>query len=297
MNPTARRRPPIEEPASRGRLAEFLVRRRAGLGAIAVVLAAVAAGALVWSRVGDQVLWREDSLLTPAMIEVRGIAPWVTSDLKAEALRNASLDGGLPIGDPELANRLARAFDTHPWVRQVVRVEARHPAAATVEIACREPVAVVAVKGGTLAVDAEGVVLPSADFSPEAAAHYPRIVGIDSSPQGPEGSRWGDPLVEQGAALAALIGPEWKSLGLVECRPRGPREARSWELLGPESQIIVFGSTPGQERDDEPSTAARIARLKGLVGQPIPKEGVDLTAPADGGAGLSFPAGSLFSQG
>ena len=121
--------------------------------------------------------------------------------------------------DPELPNRLARGFDTHPWVKRVVRVTLADPPAAVVEVVCREPVAMIGVKGGLLAVDEEGVVLPSGDFTAEAAAEYPRISGVESSPQGPEGSRWGDPVVEEGAAVAGVIGPEWKSLGLVDLRP------------------------------------------------------------------------------
>jgi hypothetical protein len=162
-------------------------------------------------------------------------------------------------------------------VKQVVSVKPRHPAAAVVEVLCREPVAMVSVKGGLLAVDAEGVVLPSGDFTPESAAEYPRITGIDSSPQGPEGSSWGDMAVEEAAAVAVVIGPEWKSLGLVDCRPKVASDARTWELVGPDGQVILFGSAPGQERDGEPSAAAKVARLKSLQGKPLPAEGIDLS--------------------
>lgn len=278
MNSSSRRRPPETEVTRGGGIADFLSDRRAGLGAIGIVLAASAAGALLWARLGDPVVWRDDAILRPEMVELRGVAPWVKSDIKAEALRTASLDGGVPVGDPELGNRLARAFDTHPWVKQVLSAKPRHPAAAVVEILCREPVAMVSVKGGLLAVDAEGVVLPSGDFTAEAAAEYPRITGIDSSPQGPEGSAWGDPAVEEGAAVAVVIGPEWRSLGLVECRSKLQGVTRLWELVGPEGQKIFFGAAPGHERDGEPSAAEKIARLKPLEGQPLPTEGVDLTA-------------------
>jgi hypothetical protein len=244
---------------------------------VAVVLASLVAAALLWSRISDVVIWRDDAILRPEMVELRGVAPWVKSDIKTEALRTASLDGGVPIGDPELPNRLARAFDTHPWVKQVVSVKPRHPAAAVVEVLCREPVAMVSVKGGLLAVDAEGVVLPSGDFTPEAAAEYPRVTGIESSPQGPEGSAWGDTAVEEAAAVAVVIGPEWKSLGLVDCRPKVMSGARAWELVGPDGQVILFGSAPGQEREGEPSAAAKVARLKSLQGKPLPAEGIDLS--------------------
>ncbi len=186
VNPRRRQAPVEPEPETPPGV---FARRRAGLGAAAVLLAACGAAALLWNRVGGTVAQSEDNLLHPQAVELVGQAPWVRADIRTEALRDASLDHGLPLHDPELPNRLARAFDMHPWVRQVIRVELRHPAAALVEIACREPAAMVGVSGGLLAVDAEGVVLPSADFTAESAAVYPRLSGIESSPQGPEGAR------------------------------------------------------------------------------------------------------------
>jgi len=278
MSQSQRRRQEPPSSSTESGLGEFLARRRAGLGALAVVLAAAAGVAWLWKNHGDTVGWSGDNLLEPARIELEGVAPWVHADVKAEALKAASLDRGLPLTDPELANRLARAFDTHPWVKRVANVRLSHPAAAVVEVVCREPAAMVAVKGGLLAVDAESVVLPSNDFTAEAAAEYPRLVGIESSPQGPEGARWGDPIVEEGALVASVIGPDWKALGLLECRPVLHAGARRWELIGPDSRTIIFGSAPGHEREGEPSAAIKAAALRKLVGQP--PTAADLTQPA-----------------
>jgi len=253
-----------------------LSEHRAGLGAVVVLALAALAGWAAWSRVAESTRLHPDLVLQPEAVDVRGIAPWVRCDLRAEALRGASLDGGLPLDDPQLARRLARAFEMHPWVKLVVNVSPRHPAAATVEIQCREPVAMVGVQGGLLAIDADGVVLPSADFTAESAALYPRISGVESSPQGPEGSAWGDPVVEEGAALAVAVGPEWKSLGLMECRPVGKFGLRRWELVGPPPLKILFGSAPGREQPGEPSAAAKIARLKALEADLLAAEATSL---------------------
>ena len=285
MTPNTRRRTPLPEPpAEEPSIWKVIAARRVGLGAVAVVLAAVGLAAFVWPRVAKRVGGSDDVVLLPDAIELRGQAPWVKADIRAEALHNASLDHGLPLHDPELANRLARAFDMHPWVRQVVKVELRHPAAALVEVRCREPAAMVGVAGGLLAVDAEGVVLPSADFTAESAAAYPRLAGIESSPQGPEGARWGDPAVEEGAALVHSIAPEWKKLGMSECRAvtvsTAEGQARVWELVSGDGRIIVFGAAPGREPEREPSAAAKIARLRTL--ESAPAEKVDLRAPPAG---------------
>jgi len=291
--PSRRGRPsPVEEPESGG-TAAFLSEHRAGLGAVAVVLAAAVAGWVTWSRVSESARAHPDAILMPDAVELRGVAPWVRSDLKAEAIRNASLDGGLPLDDPELSRRLARAFEMHPWVKLVVDVSLRHPAAARVEVLCREPVAMVGVKGGLLAVDSEGVVLPSADFTAESASLYPRISGVESSPQGPEGSAWGDPVVEEGAALALAVGPEWKQLELTECRPVRRPGVRRWELVGPPPRTILFGSAPGREAPGEPLAAAKIARLRALEADPAAAEAtspLDLTLETGDAASAPIPS-------
>lgn len=291
--PPRRGRPAPDEPSPVG-VGRFLVEHRAGALACAIVAASVLAGWAIWSRVGDSTLVHADAVLSPDAVDVVGVAPWVKCDLKTEALRNASLDGGLPLGDPELARRLARAFGMHPWVRLVTKVSLDHPAAARVEVECREPVAMVGVKGGLLAIDADGVVLPSGDFTAESAAEYPRISGVESSPQGPEGSSWGDPVVEEAAAVAVAVGPEWKPLGLVECRPEGRQGMRRWELVGPGARSIVFGSAPGRETAGEPPAAAKIARLKTLAAgkQSAQAERVDLTVdvPVDPAGPKPVPA-------
>jgi hypothetical protein len=289
MNDAPRRRPAgsagaRESAADTGRPP----RSRAGLGAVAVLLVAAGVGAAVWPRVAALVAGRDEAILVPDAIELRGKAPWVKADIRAEALRASSLDQPLPLHDPELPVRLARAFDMHPWVRRVVRVDVRHPAAATVEVECREPVAMVGVDGGLLAVDAEGYVLPSADFTAESAAGYPRLTGIGSSPQGPEGALWGDAAVEEGATLARVIGPEWGTLGLVECRPAaaepGSTAGRAWELVDGEGRVIRFGSAPGRESVGEPSAAAKVARLQTLGSGGDRGAVIDLSAPEGPGS-------------
>jgi hypothetical protein len=272
--PRRRDQPPPEPPPNA--VARFVDEHRAGLGAI-LVLALLAGGAwMAWSRLGDRIRGGADLVLHPDTVVLEGVAPWIRADLKMEALRDASLADGLPLDDPEIVRRLARAFDMHPWVREVVGVEVRHPAAAVVRVRCREPVAMVGVPGGLLAVDADGVVLPSEDFSAESAAAYPKVSGVTSGPRGAVGFPWGDPLVEQAAAVAAALGPDWARIGLVECRPIAGREPTAWELVSKDGRTIVFGSAPGHEQAGEPTAAAKIGRLRGLDPG---SDRVDLTAP------------------
>jgi hypothetical protein len=264
MNAPLRRRAPGAEPSPGSALADFVSAHRAGLGALVVVAAAAVAGWIAWQRHADDVRSHPDLVLFPERIEVRGAGPWIRGDIRAEALRDASLDGGLPLDDPGLTERLRRAFARHPWVREVVGVTLREPAAAMVEIRCREPVAMVRVKDGLYAVDAEGVVLPSDDFTAESAAAYPTIAHVGTTPIGAAGTRWGDALVVEGASVAAAVGPEWPRLGLRDLLPVGTAQGVDWRLVGDDGRTIRFGCAPGRERPGEPTAATKLARLQDL---------------------------------
>ena len=75
-----------------GSIFALIWRWRALLGAGVIVFGAIFAGRVAWEQHGEAVVRDEDSLLTADRIEVIGIPPWITTDLKWQALRNASLD-------------------------------------------------------------------------------------------------------------------------------------------------------------------------------------------------------------
>lgn len=124
-----------------------------------------------------------------------------------------------------------------------------------------------------------GVLLPSDDFTAESAARYPKVAGVTSGPRAAVGFPWGDPLVEEAAALAAVVGPEWQPLSLVECRPVELGDGlRQWELVGEDDLVIRYGSAPGHEQAGEPTAAMKAARLRALSAGDRPTGRVDLTA-------------------
>lgn len=264
------------EPTGGERLGSWIRRRRAALGAVCVLATAAAGGAWCWSLVGDRVLKTPRSVLDPENITVEGVSDWVKGDLRTEALANAQLGTPMLIDDPDLARSIARAFSMHPWVRQVEEVRLSHPASAVVRVACREPIAMVRVEGGLLPIDGESVVLPSDAFTSEQAASYPKVTGIQTSPRGPPGTPWGDPLVEQAAVLAAVVRPEWLALGLTECHFDTEASRPGWRLLRESGGPIRFGPAPGFETPGEPSAAVKVARLRQLVTDPTDAP-VDLT--------------------
>ena len=262
-----------------GSIFGLILRWRAIIGAGVIVITTIFAGRMAWEQQRERVVRNADSLLTADRIEVIGVPPWITTDLKWQALRNASLDMPLPLDAPDLERQLARAFDMHPWVSRVEGVETSHPAAAIVRVVCREPVAMVRVEGGLLAVDQETILLPSDDFTAESAAKYPVVDGVSTSPRGPVGSPWGDPTVGEAVNLITTLAPEAVTFGLIECR-RVPKEGTAgnwWELVGSDELVVLFGSAPGKAVSGEPSAAQKIVRLGKLVARHARGESVDDT--------------------
>ena len=231
-----------------GSIFGLIWRWRAIIGAGVIVITAIFAARVVWEQQREGVVRNADSLLTADRIEVIGVPPWVTTDLKWQALRNASLDMPLPLDAPDLERQLARAFDMHPWVSRVERVETSHPAAAVVRVICREPVAMVRVEGGLLAVDQEDnsfcrVMI----FTAESAAEYPVVDGVSTSPRGPVGSPWGDPAVGEAVSLITTLAPEADTFGLIECR-RVPKEGTAgnwWELVSSDKLVVIIWVSAG----------------------------------------------------
>ena len=251
---------------------EKLIRLLGGRGrpVVLVVLIVALFGGLwyaVWRRVGEEVLSSERYWLRPENVRITPLPEWVHRDVRAQVFRDASLDVPLSIMDPDLTDRIADAFSMHPWIAKVRRVAKSHPARVEVELVYRRPVCMVQVPGGLLPVDAEGVLLPSGDFSPIEAGRYPRLVGVQTVPVGPVGTRWGDARVVGGAEIAATFGPVWGQLGLdrvvastlVEV---GHRDEFLYELYTRGGTRILWGRAPGTDMPGELPAVDKVARLK-----------------------------------
>ena len=73
---------------------------------------------MLWEAVREQVMSAADYRVDPEQIEMTALPAWIHTDLKAEVLRDASLDGPLSLLDPELTIRVAHAFAcTLGWPR------------------------------------------------------------------------------------------------------------------------------------------------------------------------------------
>jgi hypothetical protein len=238
-----------------------------------VVAGFAAAGHAVWTRVREHVATRDDYRLTPKDISITRVPPWIRTDVKAEVIRDTLSGEPLSILDDRLVERIYQAFSLHPWVAKVERVSKSHPAHVEVEIAYRRPVAMVEVPGGLYPVDVDGVLLPSEDFSPLEARAYARISGIESTPLGMMGTKWGDPVVAGGARIAGELQTIWGDLGLRSIRwakptaDSDPSAPALFELITAAGSVMPWGAPPGGESAGEPTAQEKILRIKAYIAQ------------------------------
>ena len=221
----------------------------------------------VWRSVGPDVLTSKPYWLDQKNVEVTPSPAWIHRNIRAEVFRDASLDGPLSIVEDDLAQRIADAFSLHPWVAEVHRVTKCFPARIKVDLAYRRPVCMVQLEGRLLAVDVQGVLLPSGspDFSPNETLRYPRLVGVDTVPVGP-GTRWRDARVIEGAEIADALGPVWQQLSLDRIVPStlvelGYGSEYTYELVTKGGTRIVWGRAPSAQMPGEATAAEKIAQL------------------------------------
>lgn len=262
------------------------LRRLAVLGLLAVALGSGAYAA--WRAVREHVVAAEQYEVTVDSVTITPPPPWIRSDVKAEVVRDASLEGPLSVLDDDLSRRLYEAFEAHAWVAKVERVMKRPPNAVEVELVYRRPVLMVQVSEGLLPIDAEGVQLSTRDFSPLEAGRYPRLTEIELATGPPAGTRWSDPRVIAAARLAAVVSDAWEELGLHHLALAGEPQASSgnlfeFDLFTKEGTRVRWGAAPTAEASEQKTAREKLARLKryhadrgSLEGPRGPQE-IDLT--------------------
>jgi hypothetical protein len=224
---------------------------------------------LTWRAVRQDVLSSVAYRLTPDAVEITPVPEWIhkqEKDICREVFRDASLDPPLSILDDGLVERVRSALALNPWVAKVLSVRKYHPARVKVDLVYRQPVCVVEIGTERHPVDADGILLPSEDLSVTEAALYPRLVGIETWPGTPLGSRWNDPRVAGAAEIAHAFGAAWAALGLERIVPiPQPGTDRSgnctYELVTRGGTRASWGRAPSSA-PGEPSPAEKVGKLQ-----------------------------------
>ncbi len=168
---------------------------------------------------------REEYLINADAVEVTQAPHFIPSDFVAQAFHKADLPERISLLDDSATQQIHDALERHPWVERVLSVSKQSPGRIVAELEYRTPVAMVEVPRGVYPVDANGTLLPPENFTVSDAKQYPLITGVVSTPQGPQGTSWGDPVVVGAATLAMTLTDVWKEFQLekIHCGKRSHR--------------------------------------------------------------------------
>lgn len=174
-----------------------------------LLVAALALTWLLWPQVErslPNLEHRDEYRITAEQVSITPPPRWIPPDLVEKVFARAGFDDSLSLLDPNLSEKIALAFYTHPWIERLKRVSKSFPAHVRVDVVYRQPVAMVEVLGGGFyPIDAHGHLLPIEDFAAADVDRYPVIRNISSVPAGHAGDAWGDPAVTGAAELAAVL--------------------------------------------------------------------------------------------
>jgi hypothetical protein len=218
---------------------------------------------LLWRHYLPVVAQHPQYRLTADNIHIPPPPPWIRSDIKSEALRDAGLLDSLSVLDDwdTTLRRVKDAFEFHPWVASVESISKRVPAALDVRLVYRRPIAAVETNDTSgitfLPIDEKAVRLPEGDFTEVERRYLPRIAGVTGRPL--VGDAWVDSRVVGGARVAAALADIWQQLRLVEILAQlesgKPAEsACSFEIVTSGGTRILWGAAPGLEATANEST-------------------------------------------
>lgn len=258
------------------------------LMATALLLLAVGVGARFgWEHLRDSLARSGRYQLTAETIFVVPAQqpPWIRSDVKGEVLRDANLSGSASLlDDPqELHQRLVGAFEVHPWIEEVEKIEFVGPQRIEIHLRYREPVAVVqgsrdASFAEYLLVDTFATRLPDGDLSDVEKSYMPRLVGVEGRPL--VGEPWTDARVLGGVRLAARLRPVWERYRLMEIVPAPvPDIIRSqryftYSLRTTGGTTIRWGGAPDMEPPGESPFKEKLERLARYIEEYGPLDSV-----------------------
>jgi len=235
------------------------------VGPIALLLT----GYLGWRFYGAKALDSTYYALKKENIHISDPPPWLRSDVVAEVFSESGLER-MSLLDDQTSAVIAKAFDTHPWVRKTHRVQRMAAGQIMVNLEFRQPIAMVhclsdapvqestptgassdlssgvptsagatpdsAGQESFLPVDTEGVLLPTKDFSQADIANYLLIYGqnIKSVDYPRVGMVLSDSQIQEAIMLARLVEPMRSSgqlkLSSIYVYPSGASPRSRWKL-------------------------------------------------------------------
>jgi len=217
---------------------------------------------------------REEYQFPVSAVEVNEPHAWAPKTLLSDVFVDDGFPETVSLLDPELAKRVAQAFEKNPWVERVNSVTISGQPAIRTIVTYRQPVALIRLGDQHLPIDRNGVLLPAEDFSISDQERLPIIENVQTKPDRP-GKRWPDGVVVAAAQLATQLCPDqnmdpyWRTFQLrsIIAPSRGdqdvplPMEEIRFELATTNGSRIVWGRPPGADHL-EPTVEQKIGRLR-----------------------------------
>ena len=247
-------------------------------------------GNWLWKQVGPYVQTSEEYLLQPDLIELTPEPPpWVRGDIRADVIQRAGWDQPLSMLEDQLPQRIADAFEFHPWVERA-KVTLQYPAHAQVELTYRRPAARLQVESRAgeeqIVLDPLGFRLPESEMTPKEIARLPLVTDTVGIHLPLIGQSLEESRLLGAAEIAGILINDWNDLGLETISPlivlQGDSGDRTqvYQLTSGTMQSYLWGAAPRQASEQELSPDEKLKRLKAAVRR-VGEHASTVVAPID----------------
>ncbi len=228
-------------------------------------------GYVAWQQWGSHYVAHKYYGVQAGAIHVTSPPTYVHSDIIKTVYRDAAMDQ-LSLMDEQACAKVASAFASNAWVRRVVGVRKMAGGRLDVRLEYRQPVAMVHVISrhpkydgpAFFAIDGEGVLLPTCDFSRAETVNFLHIIVPGAYPTGGEGADFGDSRVQAAALLAFILHPYRETLDITSIGVYGDLRQNpivQLKIAGNDDRRWFWGSPPGAEAQDEPTAKMKLQSL------------------------------------
>lgn len=242
-------------------------------------MALLLAGYLGWRYYGAKALDTTYYALKQENIHISDKPSWLKSDVISEVFEQSGL-ANMSLLDDQTSAVIAKAFDNHPWIKKTHRVHRMAGGQIMINAEFRQPLAMVHCQAepnastgnmdqeSFLPVDADGVLLPTKDFSQDDIPNYMLIYAqnIRASDYPRVGMILADPQITEAILLCRFVGPfrnqSLSKISSVYVYPNPSGKPR-WklELTTKGGPRVMWGSAPTHESSTEPTANTKLKRL------------------------------------
>lgn len=301
------------EPATKEGKLYSIMKRVPGGALMFAVLPLAIISYLAWYYYGAEHLDQALYSLRADNLEATQQPDWIRVDVAKEVFESNKLSN-VSLLDPQSNAYIARAFETHAWVKSTTRVSKAYGGLVHVDLVYRQPVAMVYLRyqyekdgqkktgAGFYPVDKDAIILPTEDnFTEEDVKDYLVIDAKGASTGETAGKEFGDPAVKVAVKLCSMLAANREKYGLktvVVRRDYAAAGTSPWRLsvLTNDGRTIIWGRPPAQEMHGEPTARDKIERMASWLDSSTPdSKSLDLTSLSGGATNVSSrltPSGS-----